>query len=998
MPEKPKRTRKAKGKAVQDPLRTEQQESGPPNGKEGRPRIGTVVGIGASAGGLRPLEGFFRSIPADTGMCFVVAQHHAPGTPHLLAEILAKTTQMRVMNAGEGMGLEPNTVYIQPSDEQIQVVSMTLRLEPVKRGELRLPIDALFRSLAADLGECSMGIILSGTGSDGTLGLKEIKAVGGITIVQDPGDAEYRDMPKSAINHVAPDFILPVSAMGDTLRRITSQPIYRQGQPEPPHEAEEREIQTVLRQVRTVTGHDFSQYKRSTIDRRIGRRMALHQVRSLPEYIHMLRKDPGETQALFSDLIINVTSFFRDPQGFDILERKVILPLMERDEPDEVIRVWVPACASGEEAYSIGMLFLEHMDRIGKRKKLKIFGSDINPENIEVARRGFYPENIAQDLSRDRLARFFSRRNSGYQVDARVRELMVFAVHDITRDPPFSGLDLLSCRNLLIYMNLGLQQRILPMMHYALKPGGFLFLGPSEGVADFSDLFTPVDKRWKLFRSKETNGAPHLNGFAMGQVPAGSTRHGERKASVHPAPDRLPSRAGPQPDFRSIVEHSLMQQYVPPGVLLDEDRRVVYFHGDTEEYLRPPKGDARFDISRMIRSELRHPLERALRRAASERRQQTETDISLLDQGRSRTLDLVVTPMAVRESGELMLVTFQEHPGARTAEKKEQEGGFDFRVEELEGELLSTRQDLQATIEELETSNEELKSANEELQANNEELQSTNEELDTSREELQSTNEELQTVNAELQRKNEELSQVNDDIKNLFAHAGTGTVILDTQLRVKRFTPAATRIFNLIDKDVDRPLSDIASQLEYLTLEEDALRVLDTLQSREMEVRSRQGRWYHLHIFPYKTTKNVIEGVVINLTDVTELKQALQQTEGDRLAGFIVQAVRHPMLVLDGDLRVRTGNKAFYELFQLDPGEVEGLLVYQLGGGRWNIPELKDLLERVIPGNESFEDYLVDREFPGAGRMRLLLNGRRIERKGERPHLILLALERQGEE
>jgi two-component system, chemotaxis family, CheB/CheR fusion protein len=1007
----------AQDQPIEEKANAKTKSGNKPAGSEPQPSGNDfpVVGIGASAGGLYSLEKFFEHLPDNLGMAFIVVQHLSPDRKSLMAKILSRKTAMQVRDITDGMKLEPNTIYAKPSDQDVVVTRRTLRLKKPEK-EQALPVDRLFRSMAGDLGDKAVGVILSGTGSDGTLGVQEIKGAGGMVMVQDPEEAEYPGMPESANETGKVDHLLEIREMPEVLITYFRNSSHRQRQNIGGVEADEKdELNAILKVVHSRTGHDLTQYKKSTVKRRVARRMDVTGIDSMPDYERFLRMNPDEVDVLFKDLIINVTSFFRDPEALEALKEKAIVPLVASMEDDNAVRVWVPGCATGEEAYTLGMLFVEVMDEQKRRLKVKIFGSDINVDSIAAARDALYPGKIAEDVDTGRLKRFFAKVNGNYRVEKSLREMMVFSVHDITRDPPFSRVDLVSCRNLLIYMESELQNRILPLLRYALKPKGYLFLGASEGVGGFSELFHPIDRKWKVFQVEEqefqrqfdfTYGPPTLGQEFREKNGPGlkgkkTKEHDHRKdrdaRDEEIGPEQFPfQKTG---DMRQVVEQTMLARFAPSGVIVDSDNVVRFFHGDTSSFLQPPRGEPRFDILDMARPGLRSILAKGLKEAGKEKRQITYENVGVWGDG-DVLADVSFIPLAIRTvRRDMHLVTFMRKPKDAAGRKSEvEESSTDSRMRELEQELYSIKQDLQAIIEELETSNEELKSSNEELQATNEELQSANEELDTSQEELQSTNDELETVNTELQRKNEELESINDDIRNMFSHTSVGTVILDKDLRVKRFTQPVTGLFNLIEKDMGRELADIATKLEYDTLDQDAHQVLDTLKTKEKEVRSRDGRWFVMRMFPYRTGDNVVRGLVLNFTDVTDLKTKEQEAEEAKTrAEAILETTRQPLLVLDSDLKVTSANNAFYETFQVAEQQTEHRLLYELGEGQWDIPDLRTLLEEIIPKNTSFKDYQVEHDFPKVGRKKLLVDARRIDRSDGRPYLILVGfMEKNG--
>ena len=962
-----------------------------PAGSAGFP----IVGVGASAGGLKALEDFFAHLPGDLPMAFVVVQHLDPKHESYMVSLLERYTAMEVRQVEDGMAVEPSRVYIKPPGRDVLIENGVLRLrEPVRGGRVHLPIDDFFRSLAEDQGANAIAIVLSGAGSDGSQGLRAVNGAGGLVMVQEEAQAEYHSMPASAIATGLADFVLPVEKMGRELARFASSPLLalREAKRRTPSEKAREELGSVLAAVRAVCGHDFSQYKLSTVQRRIERRMAIHQLDRMAAYARLLREKPGEAQALFQDMLINVTSFFRDAEAFDVLQAQFAELLGEKG-PEAPVRVWVPGCATGEEAFSIAILLLETMDRLGKQFPVKVFATDLNRRAIEIAREGVYPDNIAADVSEMRLQRFFQKNGNQFQVTGQVRSLLVFSLHDVMRDPPFSRLDLVSCRNLLIYMDSALQKKVIPLLYYGLNPGGLLMLGSSEGVGDFSDLFTPVSQKWKIFKTREgaaERPQPYFE-LPIFSTPAARQEARERQglpAEKKPAP-RKEWKEGTEAGLRTLVERTILEKYAQPGVLVDERDEIVYFHGETESLLMPPKGEPNFNLLGMTRGLLADELRGLLRQAREENRRVLRKDLQLVHDERLLTVDLEAAPVTGR--GNLLLVTFEAKAPPSPSSDQQQ---ADSRLALLERDLIATRQDLQATIEELETANEELQSANEELQANNEELQATNEELETSREELQATNEELETVNAELKRKNDKLLRAQDDVNNLFAGANIGTVILDPELRIKRFTPVAAGVFKLIDTDIGRPLTDIASTLRYDRFEEDVREVLESLAKKEQEVTTRDGRWFSLHLQPYRTSDRMIAGVVVTLSNVTRLKETeIVARKAQEFAESILTAMREPLLVLGADLRVVRANRAFYEMFRVSPKVTEGVPIFQLGNNQWDIPDLRRLLVEIIPANTEFRDFEVRHAFPSIGERTMLLNAHRLDREEGHPDLILLVFE-----
>lgn len=951
-----------------------------------------VVGVGASAGGLEALQGLFEHVPANLNAVFVVIQHRATDRTSVMRSLIERHTTLAVKDIEDGMKVEPSTIYLAPADSDVSIPNgRLLVVPPPPHVGVHLPIDSFLRSLAQEETDRAICIILSGTGSDGTLGLKEIKAAGGLAIAQEESQAKYDSMPRNAIDTGMVDFVLPVEKMGVQLAQYLSHPFLARSVPPDAEEKDmEGQFQKIFILIRGETGHDFSHYKRNTIQRRIARRLAVHQIDDLDHYVRFLQENPEEVKTLAKELLITVTNFFRDREAFERLQEQVITPLVQQRPSDSFIRVWVAGSATGEEAYSIAMMLYEEITRSEKRFNVQIFATDIDEDSIETARRGQYPKSIAGDVSPARLKRFFTEEDNHYKVKSSIREMIVFAKHNLTKDAPFSRLDLVCCRNVLIYMDSTLQKKLIPMFHYTLEPGAFLFLGESESIGAFSDLFTPVDPRHKIFKRKPMNAGyePETHtGYYPQTEPA---QKGKR-----PAKKRLQA-------VSEIAEKVILRDYSMPCVLVDNDSNVAYINGDVNKYLIQPGGKPTFNILHMARPEIHYRLDLLLKHVFREGHVATEKDVQLRVNDHYVDIDITVRPISEPGLGEnLALVIFQP----KSREKKPlQEGETppvdvpdkerDGRIRELEQDLQSTREYLQTTIEELETSNEELKSSNEELQSTNEELQSTNEELDTSREELQSTNEELRTVNSEYQQKIDELSRDYDDLSNLMMTAEVATLFLDRNLKVRRFTPTARRVFRLIDRDVGRPLEDIVTNLKYENLVADIKTSLETLTRIEKEVQGESDRYYQMRIVPYRTAENVIDGAVITFVDITEYKKAtLASLEAGDFTQAVVETVRQPLLILDRHLKVTGANRAFCRDFKATSDETVGRLVYDLGNCQWDIPELRELLERIVPQNTTFEDFKVAHDFPQIGQRTFLLNARQTTSQGEATGRILLAFE-----
>ena len=807
-----------------------------------------IVGIGASAGGLAAFEAFFSAMPADIdpGMAFVLVQHLAPDHKSILTELVKRYTRMRVYEVEDGMKVLPNCAYIIPPNRDMAFLNGSLQLlEQVSPRGQRLPIDFFFRSLAQDQRERAIGVVLSGTGSDGTLGVRAIKGEGGMVIAQDPASTEYDGMPRSAIGTGLVDFVLPPAEMPAHLIAYAAhafgKPFLHGAVPAPKAESVLKKIFVLLR---AQTGHDFSLYKASTVNRRIERRMAIHQIGTTGDYLRYLQQNPDEVAALFRDLLIGVTNFFRDPEAFKVLEEKII-PRLFADKPaGALIRVWVPGCSTGEEAYSIAILLQEHLETLKRGFKAQVFATDIDSQAIVTARAGVYPASIAADITPERMTRFFVAESEGsnYRINKGIRDMLVFSEQDVIKDSPFSKLDLISCRNLLIYMSGDLQKKLIPLFHYALNPGGFLFLGTSETVGESVDLFAMLDRKMKLYQRKEGFGAERM---ALGQI---------TPLLYEGVVPRVPGKAaGPKKlPLRELTEQALLQQVPMAGALVNAHGDILYLHGRTGMYLELPPGGITTNIFKIAREGLRHHLTSDLSKAVGIKDIVRHQGLRVKTNGDFATVNLTIRPVAAETPEAFLYLVILEHVPTFDPEEAQHAAPIaegpdtdaDARVVSLRQELRAKDEYLQTANEELETSNEELKSSNEEMQSVNEELQSTNEELETSKEELQSVNEELSTVNAELQQKVADLSRLNNDMNNLLAGTGIATVFVDHQLRIMRFTPSATRIINLIPSDIGRPVGHIVSNLTgYDGLVADTQAVLDSLIPKEIEVQSKADMW-----------------------------------------------------------------------------------------------------------------------------------------------------------
>jgi two-component system CheB/CheR fusion protein len=983
----------------------ESQES-----KAAVPKVFPIVGIGASAGGVHALESFFDHVKEGTGAAFVVIQHLAPDKESVMPSLLAKRTPLAVSQAEAGMRLEPEHVYLLPPGKELRIQDGAFDLRNRRNDGAPMPIDIFFRSLAEFRQERAIAAVLSGSGTDGTLGAKAVKGEGGLVLVQQEDQAAHRSMPRSVIDAGVADRILPVERMPEAIADYVSHPVLVEPKtPETDEEKLEGNLRAILMIVRSQTGVDFSQYKRNTIRRRIARRMALQQVADYFEYRRMLRGEPAEVERLFKDLTVNVTRFFRDEFALDRLAERAIGPLMENKTADTPLRLWVPGCSTGEEAYSLAILLLEALEALEKFFEIKIFATDVNEDAISTARSGVYPETISADVSGERLRRFFSKKGQQYQVDSKIRDMVVFAVHDVTRDPPFSSLDLISCRNLLIYMNTDLQRKVLPVFHFSLNPEGFLFLGTSETVGEAADLFVCESKKGKVYRKKPVPPGK----LAEYQTPIFQANARKTTESRNPGEASRPRGKdfdeNRESDLRQTVQETLLRKYADSAVLLDENGEILYFHGHTGPYLSPPEGAPNFNIFNMTNGELYLRLSQGMKEARRKGKPVAIPEVHYRTNDHFATLELGLTPVDLNRGW--ILAEFRAPPKPPEAETQKDEAkgdetngetaaGEKGKVAELENKLRSTQQELQATIEELETSNEELKSANEELQANNEELQSTNEELESSKEELQSTNEELETLNSELYSKNQELLKAEDDLKNLFASNEVATLFLDEDLRIQRFTPNTKDIFNLQEADAGRRISDITCNLAGLDVAQVAEEVLDKLTRHESKVKTRdENAAYLMRAAPYRTRENVIEGVVLTFMDISEYeKQAAEARDARTLLEKTTEVMREPTLVLNEALVVQSANPAFYRMFQTAPTETEGQKVFRLGGGGWDAPELRRFLEEILPESRFFADYVFEHDFPRLGRRKMAVSGRIIEAGEVRRPVVLVTFRDASEE
>jgi two-component system, chemotaxis family, CheB/CheR fusion protein len=982
-----KTVKRATKKGISRQARVESGANETDAGRAGDQQPGTgslmVVGVGASAGGLEAFKQLLAHLPVDTGMAFVLVMHLDPTHESILTKLLAKATRMPVSEVQDGAVVEPDHVYVIPRNMRMAIEGGALRLLPrQERREQQRPIDSFFQSLAEDQNTHAIGVILSGTATDGTLGLEAIKAEGGITFAQDPKSAKFDSMPRSAITAGCVDFILSAEEIAKELARISRHPfVAPAGGAKPDVEVTEQPagkngFNKILMLLRRTTGVDFSLYKTNTLYRRIRRRMILNKLDGLEEYARYLRENADEVEYLYQDILINVTSFFRNPESFEVLKEQIFPRLVERLAPDEPLRIWVMGCSTGEEAYSIAMAVTEFTSERSGHIPVQIFATDINEKSIEIARAGLYQKNVTADVSPERLRRFFTEADGGYRVSKPLRDMCVFARQNIAADPPFSRIDLISCRNLLIYLESALQKQILPLLHYALKPTGILWLGSSETAGAVPDLFEPEDKRHRFYARKPATKLPSLSYLA-----GADARKMDRASSAFELVD--PTATSGDKEARREADRIILARYALASALINEELNVLQLRGDTSPYLDQSYGKTTGNLLKLAREDLLVALRAAVNKARKDDNPIRKENVRVRYNGETNNAHLEVIPIKHPKSQErYFLILFET---ADQQSRGQEAGGArrksdERRVRQLQQELAAARDHLQSVIEEYEAAYEELQSVGEEAESSNEELHSINEELETSKEELESSNEELITLNEELNNRNTELGRLNSDLDNLLGSVKIPILMLDSQLRIRRFTPAAEKLLNLIYTDVGRPMGDLKFNLDYPDLERLITEVIDTVSVKEVETRDSAGRWYSLRARPYKTLDNKIDGAVVALLDIDALKQTEKEIKEARdSAEAIISASSAPLVVLDADLQVQRANDAFYNTFKVSPDVTEGRLIYDLGNRQWDIPQLRQLLEDIIPRNSVFNDYEVTHEFQTIGKRTMLLNARRLD-------------------
>jgi two-component system CheB/CheR fusion protein len=943
-----------------------------------------VAGVGASAGGLEAFTAFLSHLPSDPGMAFVLIQHLDPNQPSQLTDLLSKSTRMPVQEVTAGAHVEINHVYVIAPGVSLSISDGRLLAEPRGPGR-KLPIDSFLRSLAQDKGSNAIGVILSGTASDGTLGLKAVKAEGGITFVQDPSSAKFDGMPRSAVAAGVADFVLAPADIAKRLARLARHPyvLHKPEQHDDAAQLAEFDLNKALHLLRTVAGNDFTHYKHATIRRRIHRRMVLHAYEKLSDYVTYLQENPAEVRALADDLLICVTSFFREPGAYEALARNVFPAILKDRSPDDAIRIWVPGCATGEEAYSVAISLAEVLESSGENLPFQLFATDVSETALEKARSGRYGLPALVDMSPSRLKRFFVKTNGEYQIHKSIRESCIFAKQNLAKDPPFHNLDLISCSNVLIYFGTVLQRKALSIFHYALRPNGFLLLGPSESVNALPDAFLPLDKKVKLYTKQARK---HLN---VQQFPAIEPL--ASKQSGEPAAEN--SRVAL--DVQKAAERMLLAQYAPVGVIVDAALNVVNVRGDTGPYLQLATGEPTYNLLRMAREGLVVGLRAAFLKA-SQQKTTVSQQVRVQHNGQFKDAVLKVIPINGSTGAPAVhfMILFEDvqpstpadvaaSPGGEqpASVKSARVAGISSREStRLRQELTATREYLQSIIEEQEASTEELKSANEEAQA-------SNEELETAKEELQSANEELNTVNEELKNRNLALVEANADLSNVMTSINVPLVVVSKDLKIRHFTHAMAPMLNLVDADVGRSLSDLRPNISVPDLPDLLRSVINGVAPRPREVRGAEGRWYSLEALPYRGPDNKIDGALIVLLDIDAAKLARDYEEA------VVRAVQQPLLILSNDLKVIRANEAFYESFKVSKKETENRPLYGIGNGQWNLPELREALENILPRRREFRKLEVDHKFEGIGRRILLLSGCEIQQPPPFGQTILLAIE-----
>ena len=904
-----------------------------------------IAAIGASAGGLDPLKRFFSNVKPGTGIAYVVVSHLDPHHATLLPQLLQKTSTLPVKEITDGMQILADNVYIIAPDYQLTLIENRFHLEKRVSDKISMPINIFFQSLAEHSKEQAIGIIFSGTGTDGVQGIKAIKENFGVVIVQDPQSAQYQGMPSAALSTGFSDQVLEPEKIPEFLNEYTSHRASRLIQSQFGKNIGVPQIKKICSLLRRRTRHDFSGYKHSTIIRRISRRIDLHRIDNVDKYIRFLQENDHELDALFAELLIGVTNFFRDPPAWQILKEKILPMICEHKLEGSDLRVWVAGVSTGEEAYSMAIMLAEYIGEHNLDLKPTIFATDIDAAAIKKARAGRYPLSIAEDVGEERLAKFFTRQDNFFSVNRDIREMLVFALQNLLHDPPFLKLDLVSCRNLLIYMNNDLQKKIIPLFHYTLNPSGALFLGPSETIGEFNELFSPLDPKWKIF-TRNGNGQAHypLMDFRI-------------------TPPQIVPQPSPLVDISQAAVEELLDAFVPPSVVINDQNEILFINGRTGQFLEPPQGKAKWDIVNMARPGLKAVLPAAIHKCVSQRTTSLRRNLKVNTNGHTVIINLTVRLFKLSESAkELLIVAFEEITTPSHTESKE-ENAAEKSGARVEQEIIDMRENLQSAVEELETSNEELRSMNEEYQSTNEELKSANEELETSREEMQSLNEELTTVNSELSDKISNLNEVQNEMQMFLDSLDVPTVFLDHNLNIVRFTTQAAKIFHIITSDIGRPIAHFASNLQDKTFLEDAKDVIKTLRYQEKEIETADGLWYLRRMLPYRTADSRICGVAVNFVDINDIRAAAHELEKTKVTARAIAAiVDEPIITLDQNFNVTMASDSFYRYFGLIAEEVEGKPFFEIDSELKNIKELRDYLDTVLIG-EKAKSIIVKKKF-----------------------------------
>jgi two-component system CheB/CheR fusion protein len=925
-----------------------------------------VVGLGASAGGLEAVRNLLAAIPVDSGMAFVLVQHLDPTHKSMLVDLLARDAPMKVTQASDGMPIRRNCLYVIPPHADLSVHEGVLRLSPPRVRHPHLPVDLFLHSLADSFGERAVCVILSGAGSDGSVGLRSVSTKGGLVIAQDPAETAYDGMPRSAIATGFVDLVLPVARIPQALFRHVQHPeLASDRKVVPLDDKMEKSLTAIIDLLRSSASQDFTHYKKATLQRRIRRRMVLTGVKDVDDYLKTLQKDRAELELLAKDLLIHVTSFFRDPPAFDALAKSVIPELVRQHSPDRPIRIWVPACSTGEETYSLAMLFLEEL-AAARNSKLKVFASDVSREAVAYARDGVFPESIKDDVSAERLARFFTHENHGYRVRRELRDSIVFTVQDLLTDPPFSRLDFISCRNLLIYLQPQEQEKVLSLFHRVLWPGGILFLGSSEGVGTRSDLFVPVPNAVRVFRRfggnrpQERVVTPSIGELAHSLWP---------RVVGHVEPNR--------PNLGDFALRLLLDAYVPAAVLVNRQYQGLYFSGPTDRYLRVATGEPSRFLPALLRDGLAAKFQEAVRQASRGRRTVTVHGARLKRARRDVTVSISARPVR-HENEKLLLVSFVDEPEHRIVRPKTSRAQAS-RVAQLERELQTNRRELETTIRELDASNQELTTLNEEAVSLNEEFQSTNEELEASREELQSLNEELTTTNSQLQQSLEQQRSTSTDLKNILNSSQVATLFLDREFKVRFFTPAASAPFKLIATDLGRPLSDLAIPFVGADLLAGARSVLGTLKPIQLEVKSASGSWYLCGLSPYRARDDRIDGIVINLADISNLKAGEEKLRiAHAYTKAVIGSIHEPLVVLDRELRVESASDSFYTFFGGNREGIFGRSLFSIDVHHLDTTVLHEFLDRKKNATDGAERCEITIDLPSRGERTLVVTAETI--------------------